>query len=36
MNGGLSDERKAIIEMIAAELCERGFDAESELTPYGQ
>lgn len=31
-----SDDRKAIIEVIAAELCEKGFDAESEPTAYGQ
>ncbi len=31
-----SDDRSAIIEVIAAELCERGFDAESEPSAYGQ
>lgn len=31
-----SDDRKAIIEVIAAELCEQGFDADSEPTAYGQ
>ncbi|WP_423600600.1 hypothetical protein [Roseateles sp. MS654] len=31
-----SDDRKAIIEVIAAELCEKGFDAESEPSAYGQ
>ncbi|WP_313296840.1 hypothetical protein [Stenotrophomonas sp.] len=30
-----SDDRKAIIEVIAAELCERGFGAESEPSAYG-
>nr|WP_329760832.1 hypothetical protein [Stenotrophomonas geniculata] len=31
-----SDDRKAIIEVIAAELCEKGFDADSEPSAYGQ
>ncbi|WP_439448177.1 hypothetical protein [Stenotrophomonas sp. ATs4] len=31
-----SDDRKAIIEVIAAELCEKGFDAESEPSVYGE
>lgn len=31
-----SDDRKAIIEVIAAELCEKGFVAESEPTAYGR
>lgn len=31
-----SDDRKAIIEVIAAELCEKGFDAESEPSMYGE
>lgn len=31
-----SDDRKAIIEFVAAELCEKGFDADSEPTVYGQ
>lgn len=35
-NQATPDERKAIIEVIAAELCEKGFDAESEPTAYGQ
>lgn len=30
------DDRKAIIEVIAAELCEKGFDAESEPSVYGE
>lgn len=30
-----SDDRKAIIEVIVAELCEKGFDAESEPSAYG-
>lgn len=30
------DDRKAIIEVIAAEMCEMGFDAESEPTEYGK
>lgn len=31
-----SDDRKAIIEVIAAELCEKGFDVEWEPSAYGQ
>ncbi|GAA4349186.1 hypothetical protein GCM10023165_35740 [Variovorax defluvii] len=31
-----SDDRKAIIEVLAVELCEKGFDAESEPNAYGQ
>jgi hypothetical protein len=31
-----SDDRKAIIEVIADELCEKGFDAESEFITYGR
>lgn len=30
------DDRRAIIELVAAELCEKGFDADSEPTAYGQ
>ncbi|OUM03383.1 hypothetical protein [Variovorax sp. JS1663] len=28
-------ERKAIIDVIALELCDKGFDAQSEPTAYG-
>ncbi|HEL3178329.1 TPA: hypothetical protein ACKQBZ_000088 [Stenotrophomonas maltophilia] len=31
-----SDDRKAIIQVIADELCEKGFDNESEPSAYGQ
>lgn len=31
-----SDERNAIIEVITAELCEKGFGTDSEPTAYGQ
>jgi len=30
------DDRQAIIEVVAAELCEKGFDLDSEPTAYGQ
>lgn len=30
------DDRQAMIEMVAAELCEKGFDVDSEPTAYGR
>lgn len=30
------NDRRAIIDVIAAELCERGFDTDSEPTEYGK